>query len=119
MIALVGSVTFLISAATLQRLLLPLVALAAGSLIGGAVFHMLPAALDAAASDDEVWLALLAGFCLFMAIEQFLHWHHCQRAGAGRKTPLTYLVLIGDGLHNFVGGVAIAATVLVDVRGRT
>jgi zinc and cadmium transporter len=115
-IALVGSVTLLVGPAALERLLLPLVALAAGSLIGGALFHMIPAALAVAPSADHVWLALLAGFCSFLAIEQLLHWHHCRRAGAHRKQPLTYLILIGDGLHNFVGGLAIAGTFLIDVR---
>jgi len=37
-IAMVGSIT-------LNRLLIPLVAFAAGSLIGGAFFHMIPAAV--------------------------------------------------------------------------
>ncbi len=46
-IAMVGSVTLLLKAETLQRILLPLVAFAAGSLIGGAFFHMIPAGLDA------------------------------------------------------------------------
>jgi zinc and cadmium transporter len=30
--------------------------------------------------------------------------------------PLTYLVLIGDGLHNFLGGLAVAAAFMADVR---
>jgi len=37
-IATVGSVTLLLKESTLQKLLLPLVAFAAGSLIGGAFF---------------------------------------------------------------------------------
>ena len=44
-IALVGSVTLVLSESTLQRIILPLVAFAAGSLIGGAFFHMIPAGL--------------------------------------------------------------------------
>jgi zinc and cadmium transporter len=43
-IALVGSTTLLLSEDTLRRLVSPLVVLAAGSLLGGALFHMLPAA---------------------------------------------------------------------------
>jgi zinc and cadmium transporter len=43
-IAMVGSVTLLLPDAVLERALKPLVAFAAGSLIGGALFHMLPAA---------------------------------------------------------------------------
>lgn len=116
LIALVGSVTLLLSARMLERLLLPLVALAAGSLIGGAAFHMIPASIRALPTQNHVWLLLIAGFALFMALEQFLHWHHCHRADAGCRRPLTYLILLGDGLHNFIGGLAIASTFLVDIR---
>ncbi len=54
-IAMVGSVATLLRPATLEKLLLPLVALAAGILLGGAFFHMVSEggefleALDAAA----------------------------------------------------------------------
>jgi zinc and cadmium transporter len=115
-IAMVGSVTLVFKPATLQRLLLPLVAFAAGSLIGGAFFHMIPAAITAELSIVEVGIAVVAGFTVFFVLEQFLHWHHCHRAAAECKQPLTYLILIGDGLHNFLGGLAIAGTFLVDPR---
>lgn len=114
-IALVGSVTLVLSDATLQRLLLPLVSFAAGSLIGGALFHMIPAALVGMPAMTALsWVGL--GFLLFFALEQLLHWHHCHRASAQCKKPLTYLILIGDGLHNFLGGMSIAGVFLVDIR---
>jgi zinc and cadmium transporter len=116
LIALIGSVTLLLSERTLERLVLPLVALAAGSLIGGALFHMIPASLATIEPQTNVWLMLLLGFTLFMALEQLLHWHHCQRADAACRKPLTYLILLGDGLHNFIGGLAIASTFLIDIR---
>ncbi len=43
LIALVGSVTLILRESTLNKIILPLVAFAAGSLIGGAFFHMIPA----------------------------------------------------------------------------
>jgi zinc and cadmium transporter len=115
-IALVGSVTLLLSEAALERVIMPLVAFAAGSLLGGAFFHMLPAAMVAAPADPTVFLWVLIGFALFFALEQFLHWHHCHRASTDCKEPLTYLILIGDGLHNFLGGLGVAGVFLIDVR---
>ena len=115
-IALVGSVTLVLQASTLQRIILPLVAFSAGSLIGGAFFHMIPAGLKAYGSRDSFFVWLLAGFIVFFALEQLLHWHHCHRAEASCKKPLTYLILIGDGLHNFIGGLAIAGTFLIDIN---
>jgi zinc and cadmium transporter len=115
-IALVGSVTLLLKPETLERIVSPLVAFAAGSLLGGAFFHMLPAAVSE--SNDLGWVLLwtMAGFTLFFALEQFLHWHHCHRASADCKKPLTYLILLGDGLHNFLGGLGVASVFLIDVR---
>jgi zinc and cadmium transporter len=115
-IAMVGSITLVLKPATLKRLLLVLVAFAAGSLIGGAFFHMIPAALAAELGGLEVGIATVAGFSAFLVLEQLLHWHHCHRASSDCKQPLTYLILIGDGLHNFLGGLAIAGTFLIDIR---
>jgi zinc and cadmium transporter len=115
-IAMIGSLTLLMTPTALARLLLPLVAWAAGSLIGGAFFHMIPAALKAMESSLDVSIAVVAGFLAFFMLEQLLHWHHCHRGQADGKRPLTYLVLIGDGLHNFLGGAAIAGTFLIDIR---
>ncbi|MGD9390774.1 MAG: ZIP family metal transporter, partial [Thioalkalispiraceae bacterium] len=84
-IAMVGSITLLLKASTLQRLLLPLVAFAAGSLIGGAFFHMIPAGIDAYGNNIWFFAWILLGFCVFFALEQFLHWHHCHRAQTSCK----------------------------------
>ena len=81
-IAMVGGLTTILRPATLDRLLLPLVSLAAGTLLGGAFFHMVPEAM--AALDPlhaATWLA--AGFTSFLALEQFLHWHHSHRGSPG------------------------------------
>lgn len=115
-IALVGSVTLLLKAQTLERIILPLVSLAAGSLIGGAFFHMIPAGIAQSGSSTAFYVWIVVGFCTFFALEQLLHWHHCHRANADCKRPLTYLILIGDGLHNFIGGSAIAGAFIADIR---
>jgi zinc and cadmium transporter len=115
-IALVGCVTLLLKKATLNRIIMPLVAFAAGSLLAGAFFHMLPAALERAPADANVFLWTLIGFALFFALEQFLHWHHCHRASSDCREPLTYLILLGDGLHNFLGGIGVAGVFLIDFR---
>jgi zinc and cadmium transporter len=115
-IALVGAVTLVLNDSTLQRILLPLVALSAGSLIGGAFFHMIPAGFEAIDDLALVGLLVVLGFSAFLLLEQLLHWHHCHRAQADCRKPLTYLILIGDALHNFLGGLAIAGTFLIDIR---
>ena len=115
-IALVGSVTLLLRKETLDRMVRPLVAFAAGSLLGGAFFHMLPAASEMGLSSSASAGWVMTGFTVFLALEQLLHWHHCLQAAEDAKEPLTYLILLGDGLHNFVGGLGVGAVMLLDVR---
>jgi zinc and cadmium transporter len=115
-IALVGSVTLLLPQETLRRVVSPLVALAAGSLLGGAFFHMLPAATRRMSDLGVVFLWTMVGFATFLALEQFLHWHHCHRVEADCRQPLGYLILLGDGLHNFLGGLGVAGVFLIDIR---
>ncbi len=115
-IALVGSITLILKEQTLKKLLLPLVAFAAGSLIGGAFFHMIPAGIEEYGNNIYFYFWLVGGFVLFFALEQLLHWHHHHTEVIVKKEPLTYLILIGDALHNFIGGLAIAGTFLIDVR---
>ena len=116
-IALVGSVTLILSEAALKKILLPLVALSAGTLLGGALFHMIPAAVDQLGNRLFVYVWTVAGFTVFFVLEQFLHWHHCHSVPCEhRYEPLTYLILIADGLHNFIGGLAVAGAFLIDVR---
>lgn len=112
-IALVGSFTLLLPRAALERMLLPLVSVAAGTLLGGAFFHMLPTGLASlGAIEAGVWL--LAGFTVFLGLEQFLHWHHAHAPTQEYRKPMAYLILIGDGVHNFLGGLGIASTFLIN-----
>lgn len=115
-IALVGSVTLLLHEETLRRILLPMVAFAAGSLLGGAFFHMLPGAIQETGFRLSLFGWLLLGFSVFLVLEQFLDWHHAHKAAADRRAPLTYLVLVGDALHNFMGGLAVAGAFILDTR---
>ncbi len=115
-IALVGAVTLVLPDRVLQRILMPLVALAAGTLLGGAFFHMIPAALVRGGDPRTALLWTLIGFSLFLALEQFLHWHHCHRRDAACRDAMGWLILIGDALHNLLGGLAVAGAFLVDIR---
>jgi zinc and cadmium transporter len=115
-LALVGAVTTMLSEETLARVVMPTVALAAGSLLGGAFFHMLPEAVSALGNNLLVYVWLVTGFLVFFTLEQFLHWHHCHRSAASEHRPLGHLILIADGMHNFIGGLAVGGAFVVDTR---
>jgi zinc and cadmium transporter len=116
MIALVGAVTFALSERNRERLILPLVAFSAGSLLGGALLHMIPEAVARSGGAPTIYLWVLAGFTSFLAFEQFLHWHHWHSDAPEMKNPLSHMMVLGDSVHNFIGGVAVAAAFIVDIR---
>ena len=116
LIALVGSVTLVASEKTLDRIVHPLIALAAGSLLGGAFFHMLPTAALELGAGTALFGWLMVGFSSFFLLEQLIRWHHRRVDPKPARQPMAYLVLLADGLHNFVGGLGVAGAFLIDLR---
>jgi zinc and cadmium transporter len=49
-------------------------------------------------------------------MEQFLSWHHGHSLEADAKAPVTYLILLADGVHNFIGGLAIGVSFIVSTE---
>ncbi|MFH0243387.1 ZIP family metal transporter [Streptomyces sp. HK10] len=114
-LALTGGIALLLPERAFRRVVVPLVALAAGALLGGALFHMLPESVRVLGNDLTVYAWVAAGLLSFLVLEQFLHWHHCHRPVSDHR-PLGCLILIADGLHNLVGGMAVGGAFVVDVR---
>ncbi len=111
LLGFVGVFSLWVSKKNMEKLSHILMAFAAGSLLGGAFIHLLPEAFEEIA-PDQVLLLALAGFILFTFLETYVHWHHCKECDIH---PFSYMVLIGDGVHNFLGGLILAASFLVSV----
>ncbi len=116
LIALCGGLVLLLGEQRVKRLVLPLVALSSGSLIGGALFHLLPGGVARLGNVPAVYGAVAMGFLTFLVLEHMLYWHHCHRPAEAHHKPVGVLLLIGDGVHNFIGGLAIGAAFVADVR---
>jgi len=100
----------------LQRIVLPLVSFAVGALLGGALLHLVPEAIERIGSGPALSFYLLAGFLGFFAVEKFLWLHHRgDQGGAHRLAPLAALNLLGDALHNVIDGAVIAAAYSADL----
>lgn len=115
-ISLAGITTLLFSEKNLERILTTLIAFSAGSLMGGAFFHLLPTALEQIPDPMTSLTWMIGGFTLFFALEQFMHWHHHNGWLSTTKQPVTYLILVADGLHNLLGGLAVASAFLIDIH---
>jgi len=116
LIALIGVVALYIKEKLLKKIIFPLVAFSAGALIAGAMLHMIPEAIEKAGLNIWIFIWVIIGFSLFFLLEQFIHWHHCHRMISEHKHPVTYLILIADAIHNFIGGLAIGGAFMVDIR---
>lgn len=97
-----------------QRISLFLLAFAAGSFMGAAFLHLLPEAVEEVQSESA-FLFILFGFGLFFLIENIFHWHHV-RGDEPEHKSLGLLTLLGDGVHNFLDGMIIAAVFFVDIK---
>ncbi|MBI4262499.1 ZIP family metal transporter [Candidatus Uhrbacteria bacterium] len=95
-----------------------LASFAAGVLLAFAFFDLLPEAAEAAeGAKVDIFFWTLVGILSFFLLERFIHWfhHHEHVHEHERESQSTVpLIIIGDTMHNFVDGVVIAATFLVD-----
>ena len=95
-----------------------LASFAAGVLLGTAFFDVLPEALqEGEAKGIDILMWTLVGIILFFLIERFIHWfhHHEEHHEHKKETKSTLpLIIIGDTAHNFIDGIVIAATFMVN-----
>ncbi|MEM2956255.1 MAG: ZIP family metal transporter [Candidatus Pacearchaeota archaeon] len=111
LISLIGIITLSLKKKLINRILILIIPFAAGALIGGAFLHLIPEASEKI-SYFLISLFTLLGFTLFFLIEKLFHWRHCHK-GECKVHTFSYLILIGDAIHNFIDGLIIAASFIL------
>jgi zinc and cadmium transporter len=129
---LAGATSVLVAAtfsvALLAKMVHNMVSLSVGILLATALLHSLPEAFSmGGASPQLLFATLLAGLLGFFLLEKIAllrHDHHHEGDGhshhhghdaenAGRSG---WMILVGDGIHNFVDGILIAAAFMADYQ---
>ena len=115
-ISLVGVFTLSLREDILRKYIFIFLSLAVGALLGDAFIHLIPEALENSSNATLTSILVIAGIILFFILEKFLHWHH---HGEDKEKfdihPAGKLVLLSDGVHNFLDGIIIGASFMVSM----
>jgi len=102
------AIVFAFSELWTERRQMLLLSFAAGVLLSTVFLELLPEAVDQAHADGNIFVAALGAMIAFFFLERLLqgfHVHEDSRTMASR-----YMVLIGNGVHNFIDGVVVGAS---------
>lgn len=117
-VSLIGGVLLLIKEKFALKISHYLSAFAAGALLATAFFDLLPESfehMEELGMDVNIPLWALVGILAFFLLERFIHHHHSHGKDVEEKKAIIPLVILGDTMHNFTDGVAIAATFLISI----
>lgn len=115
---LAASATLAINDVKRTKIIPLLVAYATGALLSSATVGLIPEALEnnTVTSFEPLFIAFLTGIIIFFLLEKVIIWHHCHEEDCEERKKMGSLILVGDGVHNIVDGILIAASFLTSIE---
>lgn len=117
LVSFIGVLTLLLKRDVLNKSVFLLVSLAVGALLGDAFIHIIPEAFEETSNSTLTSLLIIGGVLIFFVLEKVLHWHHHTLDHAEEHPhPVGYMILFGDGVHNFIDGLIVATSYMVSIE---
>jgi len=111
---MIGVFTLSIKEAALKKYIFIFISLAVGALLGDSFIHLIPEAFESGVGNVLVSILIIVGILIFFILEKFLHWHHHgEDESEDSIHPAGKLILLSDGVHNFIDGIIIGVSFLV------
>lgn len=112
----VGVFTLSLRTEVLKKYLTLFISLAIGALLGDVFIHLIPESFKGE-HNEFVSILFIIGILIFFILEKYLHWHHHENDSNEENHihPVGKLILISDGMHNFLDGLIIGASFLVSI----
>lgn len=132
LISFVGIFALSLNEYLLRKYIFLLISLAIGALLGDAFIHLIPESFEELGTA-YAGLMVIVGILLFFILEKWLHWHHthglkdmahedeCERmegkeSAGGEIRPVGHMILVSDGVHNFLDGVIIGTSYFISIE---
>lgn len=116
--SLIGGVVLLFDKQLARRMIIPLLAFAAGAFLSVSLLDLIPEAVELVDEPHPILLFVLVGFTVFFILERslmrFFHRHHEGESDTAHTESLPVLLIAGDSFHNFIDGIVIALAFLAD-----
>lgn len=110
LLSAIGGFFLFISKDKIDNLVEYLISLSAGTIFGGVFIHLIYRLANPIGYTRETGLLVMAGIAFSLVLERTVHWHcHNQEV---HEEPFSYVLLVGDGVHNVLDGILITTSFL-------
>lgn len=113
LISLAGIIFLIFTKSFFEKIQTLLVSFSIGSLLGGAILHLIPESIGHG-HEKTAPILILVSIVVFFILEKFLNIHTHYHPEEKTIKSFGLLNIIADGFHNFLDGILIAAAFKVD-----